>query len=428
MKKLIAIFALTASVWSSFLYSQNTEYIYSDIRYGQTSYRSSYTVSPSKIVVPASESDPYLYISETLSITRNADGAEMCLSTVSGIPVVYGPECTGGYLNIIFASQPTDAEPTQTCKGFEGAIIDGPHNSDEPFCANIGSTGGSDPQPLLCQTTCLSGSVCIGTSSGWLHYVTAQSCSAETGPISPDPEPCTENCEPVDPPPAGGGDGSDVPSTGGGANTTTTTVTGTQTDSQGNVTNISMTMDQDFTPVTSRQDETNQRLQVENQNSSTIINRLDQLITSAGSGTATDITPITNKLVDIDGKLGQITDGLGIAQDGTSAADSVQLPDYDAAIQNGYDQIDTLLNNGPIKEHTDRIEGIATELTAFDTIPQLFAFAQDNCTSIPFGSHSLDTCQYAPTISNVLTWASYMLVIIFLFTSIAATLTKIRLT
>src|SRR5690606_39104283 len=104
-------------------------------------------------------------------------------------------------------------------------------NSLDDFCAIVGSTGGANPEPLLCVATNLSE---IPAGSGnFQHTVTQQTCSAPTGPTAPDgegtdPEPCTENCEPTDPEtPPGGDDGSGIPDSSGGATGGNSNVGGT---------------------------------------------------------------------------------------------------------------------------------------------------------------------------------------------------------
>ncbi|MCB5212095.1 hypothetical protein LHL18_01235 [Rheinheimera aquimaris] len=342
-----------------------------------------------------------------------------------------------------------EEEPTTTCRYIEGAIIDGYHHSEESFCAHVGSTGGANPEPLLCQSTCKIGDICLGTASGYTHYVTAQSCSAVTGPTAPDdggtdPEPpCTENCEPTDPEtPPGGDDGSGIPDSGGGATGGNSNVGGTITDSDGKVTNIDLTIEQDFTPVTERLNETNKRLAAENKNSSTIIDRLNDLIHGtaengdkldgikdaiAGIETGGDMSGVEGKLDGIQESIDAIKDGFGTAGDGESAAGGVDLPDYSLALEEAWGKVEHSQNNGEGGAGVNRLNNIGDNLTSFDSIPQLFAFAQDNCSPIPFGRRSLDVCTYAPTISNVLTWVVYLLTLIFFVRSIQQHIQNVRL-
>ena len=447
MKKLILAFVLTASVWSSFSHSANQNVTVNT--YSGSSNTSSYfTISPNTFVAPegASKCDYFWELGGVLThqtfgeITEDLrDPANSCRFKLRSVE--------GSYSNTLsLPATDTTAEPTTTCHLQEGGFIDGYHNSIDDFCANIGTTGGLNPQPLMCIAKNLAETP-VG-SGQYQHFITPQECSAPTGPIAPDgtnpdpdPEPCTENCEPVDPEtPPTGNDGSGIPSTGSGSNMGNVNVTGTQTDSQGNVTAINMTMEQDFSPLTERINETNQRLQVENQNSSTIIDQLNDLIAGNAAngqkldtiannigGSGTDTTAMEGKLDGIKDSIDGIKDGFGTEQHGIDSANNVDLPDYGTAINDGFNQINEAMNTGAFKEHTDTLEGITGELTAFDSIPELFLYASQNCTPIPFGSHYLNTCQYAPTISAVLTWASYLLVVIFLFTSISATLTRIRL-
>lgn len=448
MKKLMLFLALTASVWSSFSYAEQV-YKYTNLhvkRYNSKAYN--FTVTPSELVSDSSnEIEGLNYVQESVTITNTTDGTTCTFPD----PIGWNISCPGEGAGLFLSAGKilVEEEPTTTCKYIEGAIIDGYHYSEESFCAHVGSTGGANPEPLLCQSTCKIGDICLGTASGYTHYVTAQSCSAVTGPISDDggtdPEPpCTENCEPTDPEtPPGGDDGSGIPDSGGGATGGNSNVGGTITDSDGKVTNIDLTIEQDFTPVTERLNETNKRLAVENKNSANLVEKVDALGQGlieandnlegikdaiAGIETGGDMSGVEGKLDGIQESIDAIKDGFGTAGDGESAADAVNLPNYQEASDKAYNKVMETINTGEGQAYADRISNIGNELTAFESIPQLFDLAQDSCAPIPLGKHSLNLCPYAPTISTVLTWIAYMLTLIFLVRSVHAQLQNVRLT
>jgi hypothetical protein len=450
MKKLLLSLVLTASVWSSFSHAANYHVIGVTIKQGATSATSQFTLSPALPYVIPSEfttlSQRCLWIQENITITWNYDSSTVEFAPSNNCSFKPPSHSSYGYNITAITGSDTQADPTQTCKGNEGGFIDGFHNSLSDFCANIGTTGGINPQPLLCTATNISE---IPAGSGnFQHTVTANSCTAEDGPTAPegenpDPEPCTENCEPTDPPPSGGNDGSDIPSTGGGTNNSTTVVTGTQTDNQGNVTNINMQMEQDYSPITERINETNERLKAENENSSTIIDRLNDLIhgttengqkldaiaDAIGSSTGTDTSGIEGKLDGISDELGGLRDDLsgnGSFEDGQNLANDIDLPD-ESDVSDFFSQINDVINN---EENTARYNGITTAadgLTSFQSLPQFFEFSSENCAPIPFWHYQWDVCQYTPTIRTVLTFITTMLLILFLVRSVVEDLKKIRL-
>ncbi|WP_259240895.1 hypothetical protein [Rheinheimera pacifica] len=279
------------------------------------------------------------------------------------------------------------------------------------------------------------------------------SCDAPTGPdggADPepctencDPEPCTENCEPTDPEtPPGGDDGSGVPGTGGGPNSSNTSVTGTATDSEGKVTNINLEMDQDFSPITDRQNETNERLKVENQNSANLVEKVNGLgqglieandnlegIRDAIDGLGNpDMSGIEGKLDGIKEGIDGIKDGMGTAEEGEAAADGVSLPDYQRTIDNGFGDIIGAINSDDNNQKEGQLLNLDENLRAFSSVPALFDFAADNCQPVSFGSNiSLDLCPYAATSSGILSWVLTVLTIIFLIHSISADIKKIRM-
>ena len=455
MKKLMLFLALTASVWSSFSYAQAVNK-YSNFRveqYGST--RAQYKVEPTAITTDTTNDQAALrYVQESVSITHKTTGVTCTFPDPNGWNILCPGDGAGLFL--VYYKTTVEEPPTKTCKMFEGDGIGQFHSSDQPYCANFGeTTGGSNPQPLYCETTCnQGGGFCFEYPAGYLHLLSANSCSAPTGPdggTEPepctedcDPEPCTENCEPTDPEtPPGGDDGSGIPDSGGGATGGNSNVGGTITDSDGKVTNIDLTIEQDFTPVTERLNETNKRLAAENKNSSTIIDRLNVLIHGTSENSEKldcfkdaiacierggDMSGVEGKLDGIQESIDAIKDGFGTAGDGESAADSVNLPNYEEASDKAYNKVMETINTGEGQAYADRITNIGDELTAFESIPQLFDLAQDSCAPIPLGKHSLNLCPYAPTISTVLTWIAYMLTLIFLVRSVHAQLQNVRLT
>jgi hypothetical protein len=452
MKKLIFSIFLASSVWSSFSFANNQNVYSFSIKQGATSITSSFTIEPRYYVAPAGVS-PCLYFQEIGTLVFNSQN-QTITDFNSTNPCLFNFGSNTNYSSRLdLLTNATTSEPTQTCKGLEGAFIDGFHNSLDDFCAIVGTTGGTNPEPLMCTATNISE---IPAGSGnYQHTVTSQSCTAPTGPTAPDdggtdPEPpCTENCEPTEPetPPATGNDGSDIPSTGGGSSSSTTTVTGTQTDSQGNTTNISMTMEQDYSPITTRQDETNQRLEAENQNSSSIIGQLAQLlekVTGIGQGTAEisdKLDGVTDAINGIDtgtdttaieGKLDAINDTLGTSEQGDSLGQQVELPDVEAAINQGYDAINNAINSTANNEITNELESIGDKLTVFESIPAIFEVAHDSCSPIIFfkGSNQLtfNLCPYAAVSSSILSWVLTLLTVIFIIASLIDDIKRIRVT
>lgn len=444
MKTLMLFIALTASVWSSFSYSQSLQ-VHPLFRQG--------AASVPVILTPAN-----FYSAQTTEAAAIADFKESVtvIQTSWNCHIVWVPnsnnwtcwrEGMGTPLNgyATFLLNASDYPASQTCKGLEGEFIGDYHSSDQPFCANVGSTGGANPQPLLCQTTCLQGSTCARNSNGWLHYVTPQSCSSPTGPDGgTDPgEPCTENCEPTDPEtPPGGGDGSDIPGTGDGPTGGNTTVGGTVTDSQGNVTNINLTMDQDFSPITNRQNETNERLKVENQNSAALVEKVNGIgqglieandnlegIRDAINGLGNpDMSGIEGKLDGIKEGIDGIKDGMGTEDEGRHAGEIADLPDVEHAINAGYDAIMDAMHTQANNELTNGLETIGERFTAFESIPQIFAMSADSCSPFSFGDINLNLCPYAPTTSNVLSWVLTILTMIFIITGVVADIKRVRMT
>ncbi|SEH96536.1 hypothetical protein SAMN05660691_02446 [Rheinheimera pacifica] len=452
MKTLMLFIALTASVWSSFSYSESLEVYISRFSNEGSTYNncSSSNVCYQTFYMPVSATNDDLKTQYLFQITNITYSNKSC--HMDGPSRFFRcPEASSLRSYFTFTATNSPAEPTQTCKTVEGAFIDGYHNSENDFCAIVGSTGGSNPQPLMCVAKNLAE---IPANSGnFQHTISANDCNSPTGPIAPDGdgtdpgEPCTENCEPTNPetPPGGGDDGSEIPDTGGGSNSSNTSVTGSITDSQGNITNINLTMDQDFSPITNRQNETNERLKAENQNSSTIIDRLNDIIkggtdngkkldgikdaiTGLGEGEDTDLSGIEGKLDGIKEGIDGIKDGMGTSQDGEDAANNVDLPDVEKAINDGYDAIMDAINSDANNQVTDGLQNVGTGLTAFESIPQIFALASENCGPLNFGDIRMDLCPYASTSSYVLTWVLTILTIIFIVFSVVSDIKKIRMT
>ena len=437
MKKLMFLLALTASVWSSFLYASKAVYV-SRVSEQNSTYN--------RCALAPSICYQTFYVDDEL----NSD--EAYTQRISElVPIVYnGNNCTFNGsrfmpcenvampIYMVFQVTLSDIEPDESCQSAEGAFIDGLHNSQDDFCANVGSTGGTNPQPLLCIARWL---IETPTGSGnWQHTVTSESCSSPTGPVSGN-DPCTENCEPTDPD-TGGGDGSNIPGTGDSSSSSKSTVTGTSTDSQGNVTNIELEIEQDLTPVTERLNEANKRLEVENKNSSAMLDKLKDILDGiTGNGEkldgikdaisnqqGTDLSGVEDKLDDIKGAIDGLKDGAGTFEDGQSAGEGVQLPDYNTALTEGFDRIQSDINSDVNNATTKGLSEVGKRFTAFDSLPQLFEFAAENCEPIRLDqTRSLNLCGYAPTISNTLSWLFTMLTVIFLLSSVVADVKNMRL-
>lgn len=451
MKTLMLFIALTASVWSSFLYSQSLQ-VHPLFRQG--------AASVPVILTPAN-----FYSAQTTEAAAIADFKESVtvIQTSWNCHIVWVPnsnnwtcwrEGMGTPLNgyATFLLNASDYPASKTCKGLEGVYLQGFHSSVSSFCAQLDvSTGGPNPEPLKCMTKDAIESPT--GSSNYTHFVSDIPCDSPTGPDGGnegepctencDPEPCTENCEPTDPEtPPGGGDGSDIPGTGDGPTGGNTTVGGTITDSQGNVTNINLTMDQDFSPITNRQNETNERLKVENQNSATLIEKVNGIgqglieandnlegIRDAINGLGNpDMSGIEGKLDGIKEGIDGIKDGMGTEDEGRHAGEIADLPDVEHAINAGYDAIMDAMHTQGNNELTNGLETIGERFTAFESIPQIFAMSADNCSPFSFGDINLNLCPYAPTTSNVLSWVLTILTMIFIITGVVADIKRVRMT
>lgn len=449
MKTLMLFIALTASVWSSFSYAQSIRVSGFYMVQG-ASVLQGYTLSPFEVYVPCDQYDsPCInaYLADSLELT--VDGLTYGLSYCPGQFPVFGPSC-GNVPQLRYTIIPTQVadEPTRTCRTIEGNTIDGYHSSLTPYCVNTGlTTGGANPEPLLCMSK--EPFEAPPGSGNFTHFISVQSCDAPTGPdggTDPepctencDPEPCTENCEPTDPEtPPGGGDGSDIPGTGDGPTGGNTTVGGTTTDSDGNVTQINLTMDQDFSPITNRLNETNERLKTENKNSNAMNEWLKLInqntvdgnleLKDINSHMKEGLSGIEGKLDGIKEGIDGIKDGMGTSQDGEDAANNVDLPDVEKAINDGYDAIMDAINSDANNQVTDGLQNVGTGLTAFESIPQIFALASENCGPLNFGDIRMDLCPYASTSSYVLTWVLTILTIIFIVFSVVSDIKKIRMT
>lgn len=452
MKTLMLFIALTASVWSSFVFSQENIQGY---RFGSGSISISYCLDG---VIPSGKSrcivgnGPYnvsgnvfrsvesLYSYAGTKVIRSSGVEDEIPFNTSSYRYNY---TSAGCTNCVSISIVTGiGAPLDTCYDLEGAFIDGYHNSESDFCAVVGNTGGPTPQPLMCTATMIAEIPAF--SGNFQHIVTANACSAPTGPTAPDDgtdpgEPCTENCEPTDPEtPPGSGDGSDIPGTGDGPTGGNTTVGGTITDSQGNVTNINLTMDQDFSPITNRLNETNERLKLENKNSASMDERLKQInqnivdgnleLKDINSHMKEGLSGIEGKLDGIKEGIDGIKDGMGTAEEGEAAADGISLPDYQRTIDNGFGDITGAINSDDNNQKEGQLLNFDENLRAFSSVPALFDFAADNCQPVSFGSNIiLDLCPYAATSSGILSWVLTVLTIIFLIHSISADIKKIRM-
>lgn len=455
MKTLMLFIALTASVWSSFSYAQSIRVSGFHMMQG-ASHLQGWVLSPSEVYVPCDQYDSACinaYLADALELTISSGLTYGLIHCPGNRPIPNNYSC-GNVPQLRYTIYPTQVadEPTQTCRTIEGNTIEGYHSSADSYCVNTSlTTGGTNPQPLLCRSK---DAIEVPTGSGnFTHFISVDSCDAPTGPdggADPepctencDPEPCTENCEPTDPEtPPGGDDGSGVPGTGGGPNSSNTSVTGTATDSEGKVTNINLEMDQDFSPITDRQNETNERLKIENQNSANLIEKVNGIgqglieandnlegIRDAIDGLGNpDMSGIEGKLDGIKESIDGIKDGMGTAEEGKELGEISDLPDVEKAINDGYDAITDAMHTQANNELTNGLETIGNRLTAFESIPQIFAMASDSCEPISFSDKTLNLCPYAATSSNVLTWALTILTIIFIVTSVVADIKRVRMT
>lgn len=348
-----------------------------------------------------------------------------------------------------------DIPPSRTCSTVRGSTISDYHSSEQPYCANLGSSGGANPQPLLCIATC---QVCITNSNGSYPFtVTAQSCSAPTGPDGGTGDGGGDDSGgdtgggdtgggDSGGNPGGGNSGGDTGGGNSGGNTgggttpapppVVTVNIGGSFSSPSGVTNVNLSFEQDHSPITTRIDQTNQLLTQTN----TGINQLNdtqkatnQLLTQTNTkldgiaqgqaNTNQLLTGLTDAVTGLNTGLGGINDALtsGTLTEGANAANDVNLPtdnQNDAAYQSVISAVSS--------EQLDSFSNLADNISGFDSIPQLFNFAASNCAPLPFGKHILDICSYAQTSRFLLNWVFIILLVIFLSRSIVSDLKNLK--
>lgn len=350
---------------------------------------------------------------------------------------------------------------THTCQEAEGGFVGNDLNfpDNNSYCMHTGwSTGGADPQPLLCQTEGY-----LGTSQGWTHIWTATQCYAET---SPDPQPDPDPDPNPDPDP----DPEPDPGTPGGTGQPSSGTTGGTTGTSGSDP-VNLVMD--FKPVTERLDliradavaHTNylgQRINAASNAEVAATNSLKPLLEAIGVKTDSVATAVREGTAEVKGELntlnntgkaiegaikdgntalGEKLDGIkegidkltdGIPIDGEYAANSTQLPDYDTAVRDGIAQIQSTVNQyadeSGINDLTNR-QAVTGMFEAAQSFSDVFDIARSNCSPIPFGSHgTFNICGAAPTISSALEIIIWALTALFIFHFIAGLLTRERLT
>ncbi|MCH8475993.1 MAG: hypothetical protein LAT55_12295 [Opitutales bacterium] len=438
MKSLIVITLLSASLWSSFLYSAPGGYEYLSFTFwdGHLQRTVSWSNSPSSLIAPCSSTSCVSdYLATNLTVTWNDTnyGLKHCLSESK---ITLDSHSCSSNVRISYSGRwRGDLEPTNTCPDNEGGFLESRHNSPDPFCVHIGDTGGISPEPLLCMTREVA-EVPAGSGSH-IHEVTAQPCSAATGPVSPDGDGgddgggCQEDCGGDD---DGGGsdDGgpsSGIPSTGGDSTVVQVHMGGTFTDSSGNITNVNLTMDNDFSPITVRQNETNQRLSAIQDQLHTgqqqTNQRLDGVISAiggigSGGGSDFDASGIESRLDAINDRFNDTGDSVDIDD---------FLPSYESHLEAMHQSVSGAISSGQFQDGVYQLENSMEGLDqGFSSFAQLWQFHNSNCSPIPFGNSELNFCGMAPTVSNVLTWVATVLTAIFIIHGVIALLLNVRLT
>ena len=303
---------------------------------------------------------------------------------------------------------------------------------------------------------------------GYQHYVTANSCTAITGPDGgaddgSGGDPGGDNGGDT----GGGDNGTGNPGGGSTADNPTSTevnLGGTFTNANG-TTNVNLTMNQDFSPITSRINETNSRLRDTNVLLGSIKSAIESLESSNDSNQAiqdllTDIksaveginleldtTGLESALGDIAGALDglanaegtdtgrmetlleEVRDTLrtGSYEGGLEFGESVNLPDANTIISN-YNQVIAAIDSDENLQLTERFTNISDTLNSFDSVQGIFDFAGASCSPIYLGRHELDLCGAAGYSRSVLNWVVSVLLIIFLVKSITSDLKRIRIT
>lgn len=344
---------------------------------------------------------------------------------------------------------------TQTCNFFAGDKFF--NLNQKNICADTGgTTGGPSSGPLLCMSEWLG-----GIQSESQHQFTSVQCSA----ADPDPEPEPDPEPDPDPTPDPEPDPTPNPGTPGGGGQPTSGTTSTTNGTSGtNQVNLVM----DFKPVTERLDllraDTKAHTNYLGQQiaaGTAATNSLKPLLEAIGiktdgvaaavkDGTADlkgELSSLNNTGKAIEGaikdgnaSLGEKLDGIkegidklteGEPIDGTAAGISVALPDYDAAVRSGIEQIQTTVND---YAQTSGINSLAdpSAMTGMfagaQSFSDVFDLARSGCSPIPFGSHgTFNVCGAAPTISMVLEIVIWALTALFIFHFVAGLITRERL-
>ncbi|WP_179954354.1 hypothetical protein [Pseudoalteromonas ruthenica] len=298
--------------------------------------------------------------------------------------------------------------PMDSCATFEGEVV-GSYYTDQNLCLSYNGRN--------CQSTCFQGGVCISNNTpdgeNFLHYITPQSCDVPNGDDFI--EPCqTEDC-------TGGGDNGGGDGDGGGDSGGDNG--GGDGDGGGDSGGDNGGGDGDGGGDSGGDNGTGD-------------NWPDNYSTEQGQGeivTAvenlqTETEKITDSVDGIEGQLDGIREQLewGGPEQGEAAAEGVALPDLSESgdIVSGHN--DTLEQiNEAISE--DAIQGLSP--TSYDSIPQLFAKAADNCTSVNLlGMAEFNPCGKFAQIRTFLEWVVAVLFILFIIYRLDADIKKVRLT
>lgn len=363
--------------------------------------------------------------------------------------------CAGNWVGNVFwngiTSTPT-GEETASCNLFSDDLFFNPNQKD--ICADTGvSTGGTAPEPLYCMSQWLG-----GITSESRHKFTATQCYALDPDPTPDPDPDPDPDPEPEPEPN--------PGTPGGGGQPTSGTTGNATGTNG-TSPVNLVME--FKPVTERLDllradekaHTNYLgQQITNGTAATnslkpllqaIATKTDGVADAVRQGTAEikgELTTLNNTGKAIEGAikdgntaLGEKLDGIkegidklteGEPIDGTAAANSTNLPDYDDAVRRGVEHIQNTIadyaDDSGINNLTDR-NAVTGMFSAAESFGDVFDIARSGCSPIAFGSHGkFNVCGAAPTISMVLEMIIWALTALFIFHFIGGLLTRERLT
>ena len=87
-------------------------------------------------------------------------------------------------------------------------------------------------------------------------------------------------------------------------------------------------------------------------------------------------------------------------QDPSAAADAVNYPDYDYAVTDGINQIQTTIESYADQTGFNNFSDpdyIPSLFSGAESLSQVFEIASNSCSPLSFGSHALlDLCPYAP--------------------------------